>query len=92
MLRPMPLLKARSSQESFDRGSLAVVRVDQAAREASGEADVFPGTALWPWTRYASRSDVFVFQAESHHARSERATVSTRTRKEAQHVRIEVRA
>jgi hypothetical protein len=33
-----------------------------------------------------------VFQAESHHARSGRATVSSGTRKEAQHVRIEVRA
>ncbi len=30
--------------------------------------------------------------AESHHGRSGRATVSSRTRKEAQHVRIEVRA
>jgi hypothetical protein len=36
--------------------------------------------------------DVFVLLAEPHHGGSGRATVFTRTRKEAQHVWVEVRA
>jgi hypothetical protein len=39
-----------------------------------------------------TKSDVFVFLIVPRHSESGRATVSSRTRKEAQHVRVEVRA
>jgi hypothetical protein len=64
----------------------------QARRQA--EEHVGPGVSISTLTvtRWVTKSDLFVLLMVPHHGGSGRATVSSRTRKEAQHVLVEVRA